>query len=571
MNTNGLLVLVWTVLFLMAFYAITNGFFVGGLGNDYSYFLPWLLAGYFWFLENGLSIPWFSPALCAGIPHFANPQSLYYSVPQLVSLVVDPRQSLIITAWIFGVTGFAGSALLASLMTRSFMIMLFAGFIFGLNGMALSRIYEGHLTFHAFMLLPLICYLLLCPGRSFNAFMQAVLAGALMAYFIHAGAGVIVIPVAACIMLVLVAIGRGIDCYYKLAIAAGSALTLSLGKLVAVAHFMARFPRDLYPMPGTNTLLDSLYLSLRSLVWPLTDAELDTLIVNTAFPINQIEVNYALGIVPMLIGLAWLILARSPVKAMVPTWRWVPVLAILSLPVLLNTFNPSWNAILSDLPYYSQASTLFRWNLIYILPVILLSVRALDQINKPWLAPVAILILLVSVVTYLPSGSRRADATTIVNAYTSVRAGEEVPLIRTLEESLVDGVRVPLGNAGDSLTRGASQIVCNEPLFGYRLESFRFDGVFKGQVFHQREGAFNFYRPECFLFPEQNQCKEGDRFPAGKATALVRFTSYRSYDFELPVVQRISNWISIAGFSALLMLFFTWGALGVRRNLSTRE
>jgi hypothetical protein len=571
MKTNRLLILIWMALFLIAFNAITNDFFEGLLGNDYSYFLPWLLAGYFWFLENGFAIPWFSPALCAGIPHFANPQSLFYSVPQLLTLMVDPRQSLVITAWIFGIAAFGGTVLLASLWTRSVMTMVFAGFTFALNGMALSRMYEGHLTFHAFMLLPLICYLLLRPGRDFTAFVEAALAGVLMAYFIHAGAGVIVIPVGICILLILVTMGRGLDCWGKLLIAAGSAFALSLGKLVAVAHFMVQFPRDLYPMPGAGGLLDSLYLTIRSLVWPLSKTEVEAIVVNTAFPVDQVEVNYAVGFAPVIIGLAWVFLARSRLIAIRPSWRWALVLPILTLPVVLNTYHPALHSVLGNLPYFSQASTLFRWNLIYILPVVLLCVRALDQINRPWLAPMAILAFLASVVTYMPTGLRYTDATSIVTAYASVRGGEEVPKIRNLEESLIDGMRVPLGAGGDSLTRGASQIVCSEPLFGYVLESFRFDAVFKGPVFRQHAGAFNFYRPECLLFPAQNQCEKGDRFPTNKASELVRFMSYRPFDFDMPKVQRISNWISMAGFAGMLVLLITWVARWVRRSILRQE
>jgi hypothetical protein len=247
------------------------------------------------------------------------------------------------------------------------------------------------------------------------------------------------------------------------------------------------------------------------------------------------------------------------------------VLPILTLPVVLNTYHPALHSVLGNLPYFSQASTLFRWNLIYILPVVLLCVRALDQINRPWLAPMAILAFLASVVTYMPTGLRYTDATSIVTAYGSVRGGEEVPKIRNLEESLIDGMRVPLGAGGDSLTRGASQIVCSEPLFGYVLESFRFDAVFKGPVFRQHAGAFNFYRPECLLFPAQNQCEKGDRFPINKASELVRFTSYRLFDFDTPKVQRISNWISMAGFTGMLVLLITWVARWVRRSILRQE
>ena len=76
------------------------------IGHDYSYFFPYLLSGHYWFLNNGFDIPWFTPALCGGIPHFPNPQSLYYSAPQLFLHLVDPLGSIVLTYYLF-ISGFA--------------------------------------------------------------------------------------------------------------------------------------------------------------------------------------------------------------------------------------------------------------------------------------------------------------------------------------------------------------------------------------------------------------------------------------------------------------------------------
>src|SRR3989442_8323820 len=71
---------------LLVFHLTFGSFFPnrnGGLGHDYSYVLPTLLAGHYWYAVNGpLAIPWFTPAICGGVPLLADPQSFYYSVPQ---------------------------------------------------------------------------------------------------------------------------------------------------------------------------------------------------------------------------------------------------------------------------------------------------------------------------------------------------------------------------------------------------------------------------------------------------------------------------------------------------------
>ena len=69
----------------------------GEYGHDYALNMPKLLAGYFWYLESGLAVPWFTPAFCGGVPLLADPQSLYYSLTQLLTLRFDPFTSTWLT------------------------------------------------------------------------------------------------------------------------------------------------------------------------------------------------------------------------------------------------------------------------------------------------------------------------------------------------------------------------------------------------------------------------------------------------------------------------------------------
>ncbi|MGD0960514.1 MAG: hypothetical protein ABSB19_11975 [Methylomonas sp.] len=81
----------------------------GNAGSDYSFYLPGLLAGYYWFLENGLSnIPWFSPAECGAFPFYPDPNGAYYSVPQFLTFVVSPLSAVRSTLLLFAVFGFCG-------------------------------------------------------------------------------------------------------------------------------------------------------------------------------------------------------------------------------------------------------------------------------------------------------------------------------------------------------------------------------------------------------------------------------------------------------------------------------
>ena len=88
------------------------------VGHDYGVHFPNLLAGYYWYLQNGLwTTPWFSPALCGGFPFFADPNVLYYSATQLFVVAVSPIRAVQLTFVLFALIAMAGTFVL---MRRSF-------------------------------------------------------------------------------------------------------------------------------------------------------------------------------------------------------------------------------------------------------------------------------------------------------------------------------------------------------------------------------------------------------------------------------------------------------------------
>ena len=540
------------------------------IGHDYSYFFPYLLSGYYWFLNNGFDIPWFTPALCGGIPHFPNPQSLYYSVPQLLLLLVDPLGSVIATYYIFGVLGFVGAYALSSLISRRPLVAVFTGLAFMTNGFFLARTQAGHLSFHAFMLLPGICYLLLHSATALQTAAQptnrvlnslqkhaaasVVAAGVLLAYFVHSGASVVVVPTGLCLILILGLMSSGVQVWVRLAFAGLIALCLCANKLVAVSQFMTLFPRDLYQLPGYGDLLTSIAVTFRGLTIPFSSAESNELLLNRSFLFGGEEFDYRIG-VSLTIASGAILFSRSVKWDKKLCFKGGIVCLTCALPVLLNTYHPDWHATLKALPYFSSVSSLMRWNLVYLLPVILLASWVLNRCYQRWGQMASLPIMLVIVVTIgtpLMYGYKTAPRTygtnTINSASVHAEQTREIPVILHLEESLVNGFRLSVVGTGDALTRGVSQVVCNEPAFGYRLENFRFDPVFEGEVFAVHGGAHNFYRPDCLLFPNENQCVKGERFSLEASNELKQLVSWQPFEFQQPIKQIVANFVTIASF-----------------------
>ncbi|HEB73223.1 MAG TPA: hypothetical protein ENI77_11490, partial [Nitrospirae bacterium] len=135
----------------------------GKLGHDYSIIMTRLLDGYYWGEVNGIfQVPWFTPSFCGGIPAFGSTNNFYYSVPQFFTFFVDPLSSVYFTILLFALIGFAGFYLLAK---EAFGIgqgaAIYGSLLFMFNGFYMSRMIIGHFMYHAFALVPLICFFML--------------------------------------------------------------------------------------------------------------------------------------------------------------------------------------------------------------------------------------------------------------------------------------------------------------------------------------------------------------------------------------------------------------------------
>ena len=137
------------------------------VGHDYARnHTPYLLAGHFFALRNGLlAVPWFTPAVCGGIPLLRQPQQPL----RFAAAAAGPghrlrhRLSRHLRRLSLAV-GFWGTYLL---LRRVFALRMPASVLGAVivlfNGFYSHRFIVGHLAFHSFMLAPLIAYLLAKP------------------------------------------------------------------------------------------------------------------------------------------------------------------------------------------------------------------------------------------------------------------------------------------------------------------------------------------------------------------------------------------------------------------------
>jgi hypothetical protein len=521
-----------------------------GLGADYLLHLPNLLAGDFLVWTNGLlSVPWFSPAQCGGVPFLADLNVGFYSVPQFLSFLVDPLLAVRVTFAVFAAVGAIGSYVLAR---RAFAVSpqasAVAAAISLFNGCYAARMIAGHLTFHPVMLAP---WIVLCVIRATP--LAALVAGALFAYafqsgMIH-GIGPVALATAALVIVHGIRSGHRWQPWAALAATGVIAIALSANRLVAAVAFAHNFPRDRYPLAGFANLLTELRLALQSLFFFPPTADAWASLVNTDIFFNRQEWDYGVGPAAgllILAGAAALVLQRSSLVRR-HLAAIAALVAILAIPLLLNWYVPAWNAALKQVPLLGSSTTLVRWYIAYIPIATLMAALAFDRLidGHARLAAMAAIIATIVLPNWLVDKSsfqRIYDARPVVAAW---HRGVVPPV--TANVATINPAYQPPMKRGDNnaLADGRSELNCYQPMFGYQLQDFPVRMLHAGPIADvSPAGTLNLRNPACYLYPDANRCMPGDEFPVEQKSAALAFASYRALPFDRPPSQVLADWLN---------------------------
>jgi len=590
LKKNNLLLLAAALALLISYYAIFGRFFPnesGKLGNDYAYFLPILLDGYFWYHTNGFwKIPWFTPSFCGGWPNYVNVQSCFYTIPQLFTLLTDPLNAVRLTFVLFAGLGFLGFyLLLRRVFLASQPVSLLGAGLFLFNGFYSHRMLSGHFGNYSFMLLPLISFVFLRPlppskkARLWQLLFDSVIGGFLIAYMVQSGFGPYLIPVLITIVLIALIHGMlyGRQWYFWLRwTGAGfTSVLLCASKLTAIYYLMSNFPRSTYKLPGAKSFLSATWLMLKSLfISPAFDANRMEMLTNTQWFIERHELEYSVTIVPLVIILygLWSIFRRMLAKDLAWKLNWkqmlqaCAIITLLMLPVAINTYSPDWNAFLKKLPIIKSASNLIRWFVIYIPAIILAASLMLEKIIVSSKYKVGIVVVSIATVVAFNAfverdfyKRRTYDPEKIIKSYYEVKSGSWKPSIKQITVYVnPEGEAIMPIFRNDTLVHGKSQLLCYEALFGYRLEHFPIKKLQPGPALQAEGGILNIKNPACYVWPEANNCEPGDHFTKEQKDAAKAFVNYRPFHFKIPIVQQAANWVNALAliFMLLFLVFY---------------
>jgi len=550
------------------YFALVVSFFPtaqGRMGHDYEYFLPLLLAGKYWIVENGFfAVPRFSPAFCGGLPFLANPQSIFYSVPQLLSLAIDPIRSFFATTVIFAGIGAGGTyALMARRFGVSAAAAALSAVIFLFNGFLMYRMAIGHVTYHVVGLVPLLCYLSLTPvvpGGSWLVRLRQVagpVAGvaAILAYFVYAGAPNALVPLGmTCLMVWLLhALIRG-PAQSIWAIGGAAALigaATSAAKLAPALAFLHQFPR-----PDGLHLFDDASAFIIALFEGLF---LPSFLPDQVEFVGRHELEFGVGLAPfMLIIMGMRVVADRiglrPLLRRIGLRQGIELAALgllIAVPFWLNYGGPAKAAWLKSLPYIGDNVVLVRWFYVYLLPLSVGAGLLLDFVfptaRERLRAAMIGIVLTVAPVLLADRayyGNQPYDPATILAADRDLGRTGTVPPITGIDPDQA-------GQRDDGIAAGDSAYPCYEPIFGYALENFP-PGFKEGRLGTDDRHLRN---PACYIYGADNACVPGAVFTPAQRPEEAAFAHYRRFSYALPAWQRWADRISLLGLAMILIGF----------------
>ncbi|HQQ61974.1 MAG TPA: hypothetical protein PLF22_00215 [Pseudomonadales bacterium] len=590
------------------FFPNTNGL----LGHDFSHAHPALLDGVAWFWSNNLlDVPWFTPSFCGGQPFFSDPQSFYYSPLQIIALLVPPTSASFLTMLLSCSLGYASFYVL---MRKVFLFSINASIIAGtlamMNTFIPDRFIVGEMGYQLFPLTGFVAYALLSKS-AWNPVCRAhasniVWAGISIALMLQGGLTTLMLPAAFGVLaLAIVArlTQRGANMrvfFYRSFLATLLAFCLCASKIAASTSFMGNFPRDMYALPGFSNIFHAIFFPLLSLFFSSmsVSALASTHLKNAQWAVFPHEWAYQFGVVFLALLLAAAVVELSlkknrpvSIPLSLPIWKklilWLALIIILALPAALLWYEPGWNTFLKHIPLIKSTSFPFRWIIIFIPVCCWAGARAWHSIEQHIQdKKVQVLSLLIfGICTILEAGSRDFSYYTtpsiqfydphwIDEAWKMARTGNLAPITQLTNDDSEPAYQ----GRNDSIVLGKSFIECYNPAYGYRLETLPVGRLRTDEsIYSARDEHLNIKNPACLVWPTENHCMViGDEYLSTAIDEVKKFSARHPVNFEISFRQKYANLVTISsiifcGIYFVLSLVLAAAAVSSRCKNNTKN
>ncbi len=128
------------------------------MGHDYSYYLPALHDFYYAFTKYGVLFLEYTSQKCSGVPVWANPSGMTFSLVHFFSLIFPPPISLVVYYVVFFSISYLGCDRFLKRFVNSNELRSVFSLAWSLQTFLLVRSFVGHMQFVTLGLLPLYAY-----------------------------------------------------------------------------------------------------------------------------------------------------------------------------------------------------------------------------------------------------------------------------------------------------------------------------------------------------------------------------------------------------------------------------
>lgn len=552
------------------------------VAEDFKFSIPNLIFGKIWYLKNTIiATPHFAPHLCGGIPYHADPQSIYYSFIQIIFILFDVPIAIKITFFLLSLIAYIGIYLLLNISFKyDASSSLIGSTLFLFSGFFISRVFTGHL-FHTYAaLIPVYCFFVIEAARNNNLYINRIfliLSIFILSSFFFAGATpmmLIFLYTIFLIILIYAYVNNSFKSLYCLLLSIFFSILLSLSKITYSLYFLNNFPRKI---EGTvlNNILDFFYVFLTNLFLAPNPFFFDRHQYNSnKIYISFNELQYSISVLPLLILFLYLVYKKKKFfnikeKFFKKKILCSLILFLLFIPIFFLIQIPYFSELLNKIPVFSSIWVRTRWTFIYTIPFIIFTVGMISsmKINNNKIIILFLFIPIIQIIStyylinlFFPHKSLLNRSIYDINSITKFSNSINRTNIHKVKiEYIQDKNNFNEMDLNEGFIVNVSKIFCYSPIFGYNLEKLPRDNITKSQLYFSRiehdQKNYNLFNPSCFLFPKENYCKIGDLFNSNDNKRVSDFLNYKSIDFNISKVQKISNFISMITFLILIIIF----------------
>jgi hypothetical protein len=580
---------------------------IGSFHYDWINILSRLTVGKIWFLNNGLSIPWFSPHICCGAPYFSNPQSEYYSLIQFLFLFFKPLTTIKITFILYSFLAFLGSLLLLrKIFKLSYNSSLIGSTIFLFNNYFAFHYLSGHHAWALFALIPMFFFIAaysLNKSTKKDQIFYIFLSALIFALMIHSGGSRIILEILISIFLITlihILYIKNLKIINVISLSVLIGLLISSSKIYAAHSLVENLSRDVEPI-YFNSITGFFYFFIQSF-FLFPNNNLNTDIATVKGHLDIIELSFNVSIVPIIIFIVYLLKFNS-LKNQSTTaanklshFFWVIfLLSTLSL-IFINFQNTFLGKLVSYIPFLTTDWVTIRLLAPFILVITIYSAIFFEKISFKRSQ-----IITLALITILIGQNLFFDRSQLYKIYIHNYFGglfEQNINKKNIKNYKIDKIfsilDKNLGYIGPNphyfFLDNKSMQFCYFSLFGYNLEALkpivknlvftdRKDEYllrnnakltetskgkkvyfFEGDPFLKNNNNLNFINPSCYMNPDGNNCEKDYFFKIKDKPKLEKFLNYKPFEFKQLKVQILFNYLSFIFF--IICLGFTIFFLG---------